>query len=247
MFPLSLRTSFKLTTLNQPYSITYPRTIIVSQLSHPRHFLFSSEKQKNYLLTKNSLYVTVQSMNKLIIILTIVLLICPGCATLTKKSSQLTHGLTQAEIIKLWGNPDEKIKAGMTEKNYPVEIWAYNKNGIPLFKKEETCVLIFVDEELYSWAVNKPEFVFEELAKLGVIKPDAAELGFTQYQNSLLKSATEAEQTRKTMEVIQTYKFFKETQTQIQNMNQMRMLQQQQFQPPASVKPAQPIQPAQQK
>ena len=132
-------------------------------------------------------------------ILFILLLLC-GCATLKKKSSQFSHGLSQAKVIELWGNPTEKVKAGFSKNNYTVEVWTYHKKKSILFAKEEYCVLIFVDSELYSWAINDPDFIFKELVSLGALKPEKNKFGDSQSQKTLQDAATQAEQTRKMME-----------------------------------------------
>jgi len=168
----------------------------------------------------------------------ILVLLCSGCGTLKKKTAQLEHGMPTAKIVELWGQPTEKIKAGTTPKNYPVEVWGYYRKGIPPFGKDEDLILIFVDGELYSWAVNDPEFIFKELSELEVFKTDPSEFGLMQYQKSLRESTNQAIQTQKTMDVIRSYQLHRNTQINIQTMQQMRILQQQQLH-----KPPQPVQP----
>lgn len=171
-------------------------------------------------------------------------LILPGCTTMKKKSSEFSHGMTQAQILELWGNPEEKTKVGLSKNNYPVEVWTYHQKALALFRREEYCVLIFVDGELYSWAINEPEFLFAELVKLGTLKPGTTDFTRTQNQKSMQDAVNQAEQTRKMMEVIRTYHFFQNTQRDIQTMQNIRNMRQQQQMlppPPPPQRPARPL------
>lgn len=146
-------------------------------------------------------------------------------------------------MIELWGEPAEKVKVGLTENNYPVEVWTYHQKALALLRKEEYCVLIFVDSELYSWAINEPEFIFAELVKLGALKEEITDFTQTQNQKSMQDAANQAEQIRKMMEVIRTYNFFQNTQRDIQTMQNIRNMQQQQLiLPPPPQRPARPLQ-----
>lgn len=169
----------------------------------------------------------------------IMLFLCSGCATLHKKTAQLECGLTMDKVIALWGQPKDTIKVGLTPNNYSVEVWEYSRKGVPAVKKDEDAVLIFVDGELYQWAINDPEFVFKTLVELGVLQPEESEPGLIEYQRSLQKSAEEAVQTQRTLEIIRAYEQFKNTQMQIQTMQQLQTIRQQQIIPP----PQPPVQP----
>ncbi|MBU4305144.1 MAG: hypothetical protein KJ893_05950 [Candidatus Omnitrophica bacterium] len=185
-------------------------------------------------------------MRKIILYLLLVLFILPGCATLNKKSRQLNLGLSQEKVIELWGKPADKMPIGITEQNYPVEIWEYTRKSFFMSKKKELCALIFVDKELYFWAVNDHKRIMEELVKLGVVKEPPMDFELYQYRKSLDDAATQAEQTRKTNETIRTYEFYKNTQMQIEHQRQMQTIQQQQMRPPV-IPPAQPVRPVQQR
>ncbi len=153
--------------------------------------------------------------------------------------------MTKAQVIELWGAPEEKVKIGVTKNNYPVEVWTYHQKALTLFRKEEYCVLIFVDGELYNWAINEPELIFQELVKLGALKPGATDLTRMQNQKSLQDAVNQIEQTRKMMEVIRTYHFFQNTQRDIQTMQNIRIMHQQQQMlppPPPPQRPARPLQ-----
>ncbi len=170
----------------------------------------------------------------------IICLITCGCAAPGKKLPSLEHGFTRENVTQLWGNPTQKSTVGRTRDNYSVEVWEYYKKK-SLSKKEETYILIFVDGELYSWAVNNPAFAFKELAKLGVLRFDP--LTFEAQQNQLrLQSITEqAQQTRKTMEIIRTYQDINNTRLQLLDQQQRRILHQQLLFPPPKFQ--QPIKP----
>ena len=182
-----------------------------------------------------------------IAVLLISSLLLPGCATLKKKSSEFAHGMTQAQVIEIWGEPGEKVKVGISKNNYPVEIWTYHQKA--LLAEEEYCVLIFVDSELYSWAINEPEVIFAELVKLGALKPGETAFTRAQSQKSMLDAVNQAEETRRLMEVIRTYNFFQNTQRDmrtmqdIKTMQNMRNIQQQQMLPPPP--PQRPMRPLQ--
>lgn len=143
------------------------------------------------------------------------------------------------KVASLWGQPMEKVTAGVTSNNYPVELWVYHRNGT-LLRKGEECTLIFVDKELYLWAFNDPDRVFKTLLQLGVFQEEASNFGLLQYQQSLRDSVEQSEQNRKTLETIRSYENFKNTQMQIQTMQQMQTIRQQQLRPPP-----QPFQPGQ--
>lgn len=190
-------------------------------------------------MTKPLIYVKLSNMKKpftYIALLLVLSFALTGCATLKKKTNKLSHGLTKAQVLEIWGEPKEKVKLGLSKNNYPVEAWEYYQGAIPFFKKEEDCVLLFVDSELYTWVINDPEAIFKEMVKLGVFKKDISEVGFQQYQRSLQDSATQAIEIRKTMDIIRSHQLFQNTQRDIQTMQQMRTLQQQQIQfPPLPV------------
>lgn len=158
-----------------------------------------------------------------IAVLLISSLIVPGCATLKKKSSDFAHGMTQAQVIELWGKPEEKAKVGLSKNNYPVEIWTYHQKA--LMRKEEYCVLIFVDNELYNWAINEPDLIFQELVKLGALKPGETAFTQTQSQKSMMDAVNQVEETRRLMEVIRTYNFFQNTQRDMQTMQDIKTMQ----------------------
>ncbi|MFH1094024.1 MAG: hypothetical protein V1739_07730 [Candidatus Omnitrophota bacterium] len=166
-----------------------------------------------------------------------------------KKSSVFAHGMTEAQVIELWGQPAEKVKVGLSKNNYPVEVWTYHQKALALLRKEEYCVLIFVDGELYNWAINEPDFIFQELVKLGTLKPGATDFTRSQDQKSMQDAANQAEQTRKMMEVIRTYNFFQNTQRDMQTMQDIKTMQnirnmQQQrplLPPPPPQSPARPL------
>ena len=174
--------------------------------------------------------------------LLIITLILPGCATLNKKASKLSHGLSQSEVIALWGEPEEKVKLGLSKNNYPVEAWEYYQKAIPFLRKQQDCVLVFVDEELYNWVIDDPETIFKLMVELGVFKENLSEFSFQQYQKSLQDSATQAIETRKTMDIIRSHQLYENTQRNMQTIQQMRTLQYQQMQPP-SPPPQQPLPP----
>lgn len=186
-------------------------------------------------MTKLWIYVKLNTMNKhisYVALLLIFLLILPGCATLKNKTTNLSHGLTKAQVIELWGEPKEKVQLGLSKNNYPVEAWEYYQKAVPFLRKEEDCVLIFVDSELYTWVINDPEAIFKEMVKLGVFKEGISEFSYQQYQKSLQDSATQAIENRKTMDIIRSHQFFQNTQRDIQTMQQIRTMQQQQMRPP---------------
>lgn len=179
-------------------------------------------------------------MKKVICILIIFTLINCGCATLSKKKQNLTPGLTQQEIVQLWGEPKEKIKSGYTPKHQLVEVWEYLEKRFLWFKKEKDYILIFIDAKLYSFALNDPSFAFKTLCELGVLKLDALGMDELQYQQMLRNLAEQAEKTRKTIEIIRTYQNFNTTQLQLQNQRtqqQIRLLQQQQLLPQPQSRP----------
>ena len=169
---------------------------------------------------------------KTILAIIMLLFVCPGCATLHTKSAQLENGLSMEKISALWGRPNDTIKVGLTPDNYVVEVWEYRRKAFSLFRKEEDAVLIFVDGELYQWAINDPEFIFKTLVQLGVLKPNELDMGLSEYQRSLRNSAEEAVRTQKTLEIIRSYENFKNTQMQIQTMQQLQTIRQQQILPP---------------
>ncbi len=166
-----------------------------------------------------------KNMRYYIVFLLIILITLPGCATLKKKSSKFSHGMTQAQVIEIWGEPEEKVKVGLSKNHYPVEIWTYHQKALTLFRKEEYCVLIFVDNELYNWAINEPEFIFQELVKLGALKPGENDITNTQNQKSMMNAVNQAEETRKLIEIIRTYNFFQNTQRDIQTMQDIKTMQ----------------------
>lgn len=184
-------------------------------------------------------------------VLLIITLILPGCATLKKKSSVFAHGMTKNQIIDAWGQPEEKVKVGMSKNNYPVEIWTYHSKALTFLRKEEYCVLIFVDDELYKWAINEPELIFQELVKLGALKPGETSFTQGQSQKSMLDAVNQAQETRRLMEIIRTYNFFQNTQRDLQTMQDIKTMQnirnmQQQQQmlppPPPPQRPPRPLQ-----
>jgi len=158
--------------------------------------------------------------------------VLPGCATLKTKTSKLSHGLSQAEVISIWGEPKEKVKLGLSKNNYPVEAWEYYQKPIPFFRKQQDCVLIFVDGELYSWVIDDPEAIFKLMVGLGVFKEQFSEFSFQQYQKSLQDSANQAIEIKKNMDIIRSYQLYQNTQRNLQTIRQMRTLQYQQMQPP---------------
>ena len=208
--------------------------------------IFSPCLDYSLILTKLWIYVKLNTMNRFMSYIALFLVfsfILSGCATLKKKTTKLSHGLTKAQVIELWGEPKEKVKLGLSKNNYPVEAWEYYQQAIPLLRKEEDCVLIFVDSELYTWVINNPEAIFKEMVKLGVFKERISEFSYQQYQKSLQDSAIQAIETRKTMEVIRSYQFYQNTQRDIQTMQQIRTMQQQQMRPPPPPpqRPQQPL------
>ncbi len=128
----------------------------------------------------------------------------------------------------------------LTPNNYAVEVWEYYRKGVPAFRKEEDAILIFVDGELYQWAINDPEFVFKTLVELGVLPPEESEPAFLEYQRSLQKSAEEAVRAQKTLETLRAYEQYKNTQMQLQTMQQLQTIRQQQIVPPPPLPPVQP-------
>ncbi|MBI4846249.1 MAG: hypothetical protein HY810_07240 [Candidatus Omnitrophica bacterium] len=178
-------------------------------------------------------------MKRFITVCLLLTFFCPGCATLQKKSAKLNHGISQAKVIELFGEPVQKVPVGITEKNLSVEVWEYQNKKVPLLKKDEFCIIIFVDKELYFWTTDSADKIFEELIKLGVVKEDM-QIGPYEQNKALQDSAAQAENMRRTMETIRTYQFFKETQMQIQHQQQIQTLRQNQLFP--TPKPVQPVQ-----
>ncbi|MFH1460596.1 MAG: hypothetical protein ABIG64_09560 [Candidatus Omnitrophota bacterium] len=173
-------------------------------------------------------------MKRVIEFTVILLIICTSLGCAEKKDRLiLKNGLSSALIIESWGQPTEKIKAGLTKKNYPVEVWEYTE-------KKETTMLIFVDQELYAWSINDPEFILKELAQLDILEKKSEYL-LTPSKEFLDRQTNIDEQNRRTMETIKTYQLFKETQQQIQNQQIMQTIRQQQLRPP--VQPVEPIRP----
>ena len=177
-------------------------------------------------------------MKKLFFLLFPFLLLSLGCAAGRYKSASLVSQIGQNELIKLWGDPIQKVNIGYTPDNKLVEIWEYYEKGFLFFKKDSDYILIFLEGKLYSWAVNDPTFVFRQLTELGVLKPDAG--GYDQqYLQMLRTTAEQAEQTRKTLEIIRTYQNFNTTRQQLieqQNQQQRFFLQQRQLNIPAPPK-----------
>ena len=178
-------------------------------------------------------------MRKILVFLMLLILITSGCAG--KKKPLITTGLPQEQVKELWGEPSYKIPLGMTEKKYPVEIWEYQQSR-SLFRKAITHTLIFVDNELYGFAVNDPDTILKLLDKLGVIPENTPDLATRNYQQWLNSIAVEAQKTRQTMDIINSYKNQQTIQMQIQHQQQMRILQQQKMPilPPPSL-PPQPV------
>ena len=164
------------------------------------------------------------------------LLINLGCAG--KKKPLITNGLPQEQVQELWGEPSYTIPLGMTKKEYPVEVWEYQQKG-SFFRRSITHTLVFVDKELYGWAVNDSEAIMEMLDKLGIVPENKIDFNTQNYQQWLNSVAVKAQRTKQTMDTIQTYKNHQMIQMQIQHQQQIRILQQQQMPPPP--KPPRPI------
>lgn len=165
-------------------------------------------------------------------------LVLPGCAGQQPKLPDLSPGISQQQVLSLWGQPKERVMVGKTPRNnYPVEVWAYYGN--PKGKKPgEEYLLIFVDGELYKWAKDDPKFVMIELAELGVISREAQQFGMAEYQRRLREAAEKADQTRRALDIIRTFQNYENTRLQIDGYNQMRILQQQQLRPVPPPPPA---------
>ncbi|MBU1086042.1 MAG: hypothetical protein KKD05_00825 [Candidatus Omnitrophica bacterium] len=178
-------------------------------------------------------------MKKLLLIFMISALFLGGCKT-TARIPMLKNSLTPKAVIELWGNPLEKIQAGSTPKNYPVELWKYSfKKGHSLSGKPEEWVLIFVDSELYLCTEDNPDKIFQELLNLGVF--DDEEITLLENQESLQNAATKAEENRRTMDIIRTYQFYQNTQMQIQTQQLLQTLRQQPVYIPPPAPPAKQI------
>jgi hypothetical protein len=176
-----------------------------------------------------------KDMKNLFCWIILISLIAGGCAGPDRKP-ELKNSLSPDSVKQLWGDPQEIIQVGKTNDGYPVEVWEYR------FKKDtDLWVLIFVDSELYFWAKNDPEKIFEQLITLGVYDQDKFEL--LEKEKELNRAATQAEENRKTMEIIRTYQFYENIKMQIQTQQIMQTIQRQQLQLPPNLPPPPPAKP----
>ncbi|MCP4650728.1 MAG: hypothetical protein GY853_11710 [PVC group bacterium] len=174
-------------------------------------------------------------MKKIVLILILIMFTVYGCSGACKKKPELENGLTAEEVIQSWGEPTQKIALGVTRNNFPVQVWEYRQKRC----KKKIYSLIFVDEELYSWAVDDHAAIMNTLHKLGVVKEEKTDFGIQQYHQWLNSIAEEAQKTKRTMDTINSYQNYQNTQMQIQHQQQMRILRQQQI-PPPPIPPRQP-------
>ena len=171
-------------------------------------------------------------MKKFIYLFIIFAVIAGGCAR-KPVLAPLKNSLPAEEVKLLWGSPKEIINIGVSSQNYPVEVWEYESN-----KGKDNWVLIFVDSELFFWEKNNPEKIFEQLINLGVYDRD--EFKFIQ-EKSLENSVNQAEETRRTMEVIRTFQFYENVRMQTQTQQIINTIQRPQPHRPPPLPPAPPV------
>ncbi|RKY36418.1 MAG: hypothetical protein DRP78_03735 [Candidatus Omnitrophota bacterium] len=206
---------------------------------------FSPITQK---LTNPYFYAKFCYMKKIIFISLFIITILCGCNESEDQISSLINGASKQSIINALGKPAKKVFAGKTKDNYPVEVWEYKyKKNILSLKKTQLLSMIFVDDELYSWVLNDPDFVLKELAELGALNLTPSDINSAQYLHMLRTTVENAQKTQKTLETIQLYQNFKNTQMQIQTQQQIRIIEQQKLINTPRPPPPPPPSPTQQK